>query len=238
MELGFHTMELENIRRLTPAVFRSERKSDWSVTYNANFPSSNATEANAKYCLDRAVSINLKKQEHAGVKREPAKNVPFVPPPIYIDRVLFEKPSTQSNPVHVVAMGFSYTIHRIVGGFDPSERFYELWAESEEQSDATLLGGPTTRGICRYCRKMTPKRRLLTGGVGYVGDAATAPLCNAPQAASGEPCRRVIPATKNPCSWIALRSKCLPGFVGRIRGRARRRIAVEDQGLRHVVTVR
>ena len=123
-------------------MFRSERKSDWSITYNANFPSSNATEANAKYCLDRAVSIILKKQEHAGVKREPAKNVPFVPPPIYIDRVMFEKPSTQSKPVHTVAKGFSYTIHRIVGGFDPSERFFELWAESEKQSDATLLGGP------------------------------------------------------------------------------------------------
>jgi hypothetical protein len=41
-----------------------------------------------------------------------------------------------------VAKDFSYTIHRIVGGFDPSERFYELWAESDEQSDATLLGGP------------------------------------------------------------------------------------------------
>ncbi len=55
---------------------------------------------------------------------------------------MFEKPSTESKPVHTVAKGFSYTIHRIVGGFDPSERFFELWAESEKQSDATLLGGP------------------------------------------------------------------------------------------------
>jgi len=55
---------------------------------------------------------------------------------------MFEKPSTQSKPVHAVAAGFKYTIQRFVGGFDPSERFYELWAESDEQQHKTLLGGP------------------------------------------------------------------------------------------------
>lgn len=142
MELGIHTVELDNLRRLTPAVFRSESKAAWSVTYDSSFPTNNATDANARYCLDRAVSIVLKKQEHAGVRREPTKNVSFDPPPVYIDRVVFEKPSTRSGQVHVVAKGYTYTIKRIVGGFDPSERFYELLAESEEESKTTLLGGP------------------------------------------------------------------------------------------------
>ena len=141
MEMGIHTVELQNLRRLTPDVFRSARNADWSVTYDARFPTNNATEGNARYCLDRAVSIVLKKQEHAGVRREPAKDVPFDPPPVYIDRVVFEKPSTQSGHVHVVAKGFRYMIHRIVGGFDPSECFYELSVESEEQSEEALLGG-------------------------------------------------------------------------------------------------
>jgi hypothetical protein len=74
MELGIHTVELQNLRRLTPGVFRSTHKADWSVTYDANFPSNNATDQNARYCLDRAVSIVLKKQEHAGARREPAKD--------------------------------------------------------------------------------------------------------------------------------------------------------------------
>jgi hypothetical protein len=142
MELGIHTVELQNLQRLTPDVFRSERNAEWSVTYDASFPTNNATEANARYCLDRAVWIILKKQEHAGARREPAKDVPFDPPPVYIDRVVFEKPSTQSAHVHVVTKGYSYTVHRIVGGFDPSETFYELSAESEERSTKTLLGGP------------------------------------------------------------------------------------------------
>lgn len=142
MELGIHTVELQNLQRLTPEVFRSTMKAGWSVTYDANFPASNANDANARYCLDRAVWIVLKKQEHAGARREPAKDVPFVPPPIYIDRIVFEKPSTQSKQVHIVSKGFTYTIHRIVGGFDPTETFYEISAESEEQSNKTLLGGP------------------------------------------------------------------------------------------------
>ena len=141
MELGIHTVELSNLQILTPKVFRASRTAGWSVTYDANFPCSNANDANTRYCLDRAVWIILKKQEHFATRRKPAKDVSFDPPPIYIDRVVFMKPSTQSTELHIVSKGFTYRIHRIVGGFDPSEKFYEISAESEEQSDMTLLGG-------------------------------------------------------------------------------------------------
>lgn len=142
MELGIHTGELQNLQRLTPGVFRTDRKAQWSVTYDAAFPANNATLANAKYCLDRAVSIVLKKQEHAGVKREPSKDLPFDPPNIYIGRVVYERPDTSSKQLHVVAEGFSYTIHRIVGGFNPALTFYEISAESMELSSESLLNLP------------------------------------------------------------------------------------------------
>jgi hypothetical protein len=143
MEFGIHTTELQNLRRLTPGVFRASPKADWSLEYDASFPKNNATEENARYCLDRAVWVVLKKQEHAGARREPSKDVPFDPPPIYVDRVVFERPSTQSKQLHVVSASFTYTIHRIVGGFDPSEIFYEVSAESEEKSTSGLLAGPS-----------------------------------------------------------------------------------------------
>jgi hypothetical protein len=142
MELGIHTVELQNLQRLTPAVFRANKKAGWSVTYDAAFATNNANESNARYCLDRAVSIVLKKQQHADVRREPAMDVSFQPPPIYIGRMLYQTPSTQSQPVHNVQEGFTYAIRRIVGGFDPAETFYEVWAESVEQSTHTALGGP------------------------------------------------------------------------------------------------
>jgi hypothetical protein len=142
MELGIHTVELQNLQRLTPDVFRASREAGWSVTYDASFGASNATESNARYCLDRAVSIILKKHQHAQVRREPAKDVPFDPPPIYVGHTLHERPDLGSATVHTVQEGFTYSIRKIVGGFDPSHTFYEVSAESEKQSDKTLLGGP------------------------------------------------------------------------------------------------
>ncbi len=142
MELGIHTIELQNLRRLTPDVFRVDRNAGWSVTYDASFGVSNATESNALYCLDRAVSIILKKHQHAQARREPAKDVPFEPPPIYVGRMLHERAATDSPTVHTVRDGFTYSIRRIVGGFKPTESFYEVSAVSVKQSDKTLLGGP------------------------------------------------------------------------------------------------
>lgn len=141
MELGIHTVELHNLQRLTPDVFRADSKSGWSVTYDASFPASNATESNARYCLDRAVSILIKKQQHAQARREPAMDMPFDPPPIYIGHTLHERPSTDSPTVHTVQEGFSYSIRRVVGGFNPPESFYDVLAESERQTDRTFLGG-------------------------------------------------------------------------------------------------
>jgi hypothetical protein len=142
MELGIHTGELHNLQRLTPAVFRSSRKAEWSVTFDASFPENNATSENSQYCLDRAVSILLKKQEHAGVRREPIKDIPFNPPSIYLDRLVYERPDKGSPEIHVVSEGFTYTIHRIVGGFNPTLKFYEISAESIETVTESSLQLP------------------------------------------------------------------------------------------------
>lgn len=144
MELGIHTIELHNLQRLTPDVFRyrTDPGAGWSVTYDVSFEANNATESNARYCLDRAVSTILKKQQHAQAWREPAEDEPFDPPPIYVGHTLYERPSTDSPTVHTVQEGFTYTIRRIVGGFNPSDSFYDVSAASEKQSDKSLLGGP------------------------------------------------------------------------------------------------
>ena len=142
MELGIHTVELQNLQRLTPDVFRATRTAGWSIADDASFGASNATESNARYCLDRAVSIILKKHQHARARREPVKDVPFDPPPIYVGHTLHERPTTDSPTVHTIQESFTYSIRRIDGGFNPAESFYEVLAESEKQSDKALLGGP------------------------------------------------------------------------------------------------
>jgi hypothetical protein len=53
---------------------------------------------------------------------------------------MYERPCANSKPVHTIDQGYEYTIKRIVGGFDPNERFYELIAESVERKPGSLLG--------------------------------------------------------------------------------------------------
>jgi hypothetical protein len=142
MELGIHTVELENLRRLTPACFRGDRNAAWSFTVDAGFADNNGTEANAKYCLDRAVSMVMKKQEHRGARRELAFGTPFSNPTVYIGRLAFERPALDSRIVHTVSADYYYTVNRVVDGFDPSQRFYDITAQSIERAMGTLIDAP------------------------------------------------------------------------------------------------
>ncbi|MBQ0946530.1 hypothetical protein KAK07_24575 [Ideonella sp. 4Y16] len=135
LEYGIHTAELANLRRLTPAVFRADNKSPWSTKYDASFPANEATEANAKYCLDRAISILLKKQEHARTARRPERGAAFDPPPVYIGDEVYKRATQSSEVVHTVAEGFTYEIQEYVDGFDASEKFFFLRAASEARGE-------------------------------------------------------------------------------------------------------
>jgi len=84
MEWGINTAELQNLRNLTPAVFRSEKKGAWYVKYDMEFPVNGATLSNAKYCLDRAIGIILKKQEHQRTTRYRKRGEQVNPPPVYL----------------------------------------------------------------------------------------------------------------------------------------------------------
>ena len=149
MELGINTVELENLRRLTPAVFRANRAADWSITYDASFPINNATEASARYCLDRTVSILLKKQEHRSAIRHVARNVPVKPPAFYLGNNVYQRPTEHSPVVHVIEDAFVYQVLRVVSGFDPAEIYYEISAESVERSDNPTVIGPSPLHVFR-----------------------------------------------------------------------------------------
>src|SRR5437899_7035681 len=79
-EWGINTAELENIRNLTPAVFRPDKQGEWCIKHKAGFPTTGATPANAKYCLDRAIAVVLKKQEHLrAAKYSPVREAAKLP---------------------------------------------------------------------------------------------------------------------------------------------------------------
>jgi len=124
IEWGVNTADLENLRRLTPNVFRRKKGSEWHVQYDLSFPPNNANASNARYCLDRAISVLLRKQYHQNARRWPEREVAFDPPTIYLDAAVFDKASRESNVVHRINSEYEYTTRSVVTGFDPSERYY------------------------------------------------------------------------------------------------------------------
>lgn len=135
LEYGIHTAELANLQRLTPDVFRSDNQAPWSIKYEASFPANEANEANAKYCLDRAISIILKKQEHASTARRPARGTAFDPPPVYVGQEVYKRATTKSEVVHTVSEDFTYEIQEHVDGFESTEKFFYLRAESNAKNE-------------------------------------------------------------------------------------------------------
>ncbi len=134
MEWGVNTAELENLRRLTPNVFRPEKGGPWHVQYDTAFPPNEANAANARYCLDRAISILLRKQQHTRARRWPRRDAPFDPPPIYLDAPVFERTSQQSRVIHHIESEYQYLIHSVVTGFDANERYYDISGSKPDPS--------------------------------------------------------------------------------------------------------
>jgi hypothetical protein len=133
MEWGINTAELQNLRHLTPQVFRADIKSDWCIKYDADFPVNDATLANAKYCLDRTITVILKQQEHRRTSRSRSREQRFDPPSIYLGDNVYKAASVTSDVVHVVSEGFEYNISEVVSGFNPAEVFFRITATSEER---------------------------------------------------------------------------------------------------------
>ena len=124
MEWGVSTAQLENLRRLTPEVFRPDNNSAWCIEYELRFPPNEATVSNCNECLDSLIAIILKKKEHERTRRWPGYQQGYQAPPIYIGHPLYESATMESSIVHVVQLGFLYTMHRLVSGFDPSQTYY------------------------------------------------------------------------------------------------------------------
>jgi hypothetical protein len=126
MEWGVSTSELENLRRLTPGVFRANEDANWQVDFNVEFPPNEANEQNCNYCLDIAINLLRKKKEHEQLRRWPRRDKPFDPPAIYIGHPVFASARSDSEVVHIVAEKFLYTTHRVLTGFKSSEEYFYI----------------------------------------------------------------------------------------------------------------
>ncbi len=141
MEWGINTAELENIRHLTPEVFRTHEKDRWHIKYDASLPESEGTLQNAKYCLDKTISIILKKQGHNRISRSRRHDTSLDLPEFYIGHNVYARASMSAEAIHKIEVGYIYMVHAIVSGFDASQKYYYISGASKEM-DKHIPGMP------------------------------------------------------------------------------------------------
>jgi hypothetical protein len=135
MEWGVSTVDIENFRRLTPEVVRTENET-WHIDYTANYAANELNTENFNFCLDILIDFLLKKQEFDLRKKFPKNDKEITAPPIYVGKPIFERPSQDSSVLTEVQEEFYYSVERIVSGFDSNEHY--LYIHLYPQKDDAL----------------------------------------------------------------------------------------------------
>lgn len=136
VEWGVNTADLENLRRLTPAVFRPDKNAAWHVKIEFGFPENEGNLENAQYCLDRAISILFRKHQHQKAKRWPRREQGFAVPTIYLDAPVYAKASQDAEIVHRLQLDGHYDVKGTVTGFNSSEKYYEITGRISDPASA------------------------------------------------------------------------------------------------------
>lgn len=134
LEWGASTQDFWNIWRLTPEVIRLGKDSDWLLKGELKHIRQGATEENARYCFDRAVTLLSKKQAHHGLSRWLA----YTPEHELNVRIkhrepLFRKASKESEKIAELAENTIYKAHAVVPGLDGSGRFASIFHFQEQE---------------------------------------------------------------------------------------------------------
>jgi len=122
MEFGVSTIDIENFRRLTPDVVRTDNDA-WHLDCSSTLIANELNKENFNYCLDLLVDFLLKKQKIESSRRFPKTEKSIPAPPIYVGKAVFQNPTQQSNLVCVVQENYYYSVDRIVTGFNSAERY-------------------------------------------------------------------------------------------------------------------
>jgi hypothetical protein len=123
-EWGVSTQDFWNLMHLTPRAFRYANSKEWEI--EISFPHLPASEASARFCLDRIVSLVIKKQSHFQLARrlDDRKRLKVE---LTTSKNLYEKASIASKVVKVLSEGSKWHIVRIVGGLDATnQQFLEI----------------------------------------------------------------------------------------------------------------
>lgn len=134
LEWGVSTQDFWNIWRLTPKVFFDKDSKSWEINLDLEHFRGGATEQNAHYCLDRAVSLLIKIQSHADLSRQLDHGPEyFFSVRMKEDQPLYSKASTKSFTKHILRKEQVYRADSIVSGLSEENDFIKIvHTQSEE----------------------------------------------------------------------------------------------------------
>lgn len=117
MEWGVATQDFWNIWRLTPSVFRGNSKSPWIKEGNI-MKHLSATGENARYCLDRMLSIILKKQSHFDSAKYIRDTTQYLKIVMLSDQKVYNKASLYSEVIGSVRIKEIFEADLFTPGLD------------------------------------------------------------------------------------------------------------------------
>ena len=127
LEWGVSTQDFWNLWRLTPAVFRESKDSQWLIKEDVPHLVNAGTEANARYCLDRAYALLLKKQGHADLSRYLShEGIGRLRVRLKSDQPLYEKAAIDSCIVDTLHKGQDYSVDGFVPGLSEPTKFAKI----------------------------------------------------------------------------------------------------------------
>ena len=142
LEWGVSTQDFWNLWRLTPAVFRDAKDAQWLLKEDIRHHFSASTEANARYCLDRAFSLILKKQEHSDLSRQLSyEGLNRFKVKLKSDQPLYQKASLSSKVMGTFRKGKTYAVRGFVPGLSGPEKFANIIHVKHEKGRSNVYLG-------------------------------------------------------------------------------------------------
>lgn len=127
LEWGVSTQDFWNVWRLTPQVFYDKESKTWEVNLDRRHMGG-ANEANARYCLDRAVSLLIKKQSHLDLSRQLSYGPDYrFQIRMKDDQPLYAKASTKSESLYKLQKEQVYQAESIVPGLSEENDFIRVF---------------------------------------------------------------------------------------------------------------
>jgi hypothetical protein len=148
LEWGVTTEDFWNLWRLTPQVFRFKKSQKWVLKGELKYFKEGASEANARYCLDKAILLIMKKQKHYDLSRRLSDYEPWHQLKVQIKQktTLYEKASKNSKEVQQLQKGTVLNATYIVtSGLSENSKFIYIL---HKDKDETLIKGYVDSNVC------------------------------------------------------------------------------------------